>query len=275
MKDDPLRLLMLEELRELRRGRGMMTPDRIAIAKNLIEDFGRGTVEQAYTALLDLLDRHGTDPEGDVRAYFDTAGFVYDDETLEQRLKAYAAEHFVDPRTALRRSDRGAERLSYVVRDSYVGDRPWGHFSFIQDGPAVLIRLEIALDSHSKFRRPYFSVNGGDDVDRTVFDLHETIQYPDRLSAVYRHPAVALRRDAGDGQPLLYANVHWQMPVWPTWMMTGQLSDSRLFSRMTVSRNNRIAMSINWNNDSPEYQARPFTKLWEDDAIPKADNPEP
>jgi hypothetical protein len=272
VKDDPLRERILDELRELRRGRGAMSLERIAFATSLIEDFGRGSVEQGYTALLDLLDRHGADAESDIRAYFDTAGFRYDDESLEQRLKAYGAEHFVDPRTALRRSDRGAERLSFIIRDSYVDERPWGHFSIVQDGPLVYVRLEIALDSHSKFRRPFLSINdgddyGGQDVDRTNFDLHETVQNPDRLSAVYRHPPVEFIREPEPGIPPFRSSVHWQMPVWPTWVLVSQLSDTRLHAELTVSRNNRATISIDWNTNDPEIRARPFAFLEKDNTL--------
>ena len=272
MKDDPLRQLILDELREVRRGRGVMSMERIAFATNLVEDFGRGSVEQAYTALKDLLDQHGADPESDVRAYFDTAGFGFDDESLDQRLNAYSAEHFVNPRTALRRSDRGAERLSFIIRDSYIGERPWGHFSVVQDGPLILVRLEIAVDSHAKFRRPLLSINDGEDyggqnVDESNFDLHETVQNPDRLSAVYRHPPVELIREPDAGIPPFRASAHWQMPVWPTWALVAQLSDTRLHSTLTVSRNNRATISIDWNTNDPEVRARPFAPLDNDNTL--------
>ena len=40
-----------------------------------------------------------------------------DGDTLNERLDSYAAIHFVDPRTALRRSDRGADKLATIFRD--------------------------------------------------------------------------------------------------------------------------------------------------------------
>lgn len=57
MKDDALREELLAELRVLRRGPGPFGQDRVAESAMLIDFVGRGSVEQAYTTLLDVLDR--------------------------------------------------------------------------------------------------------------------------------------------------------------------------------------------------------------------------
>ena len=45
------------------------------------------------------------------------------------------------------------------------------------------------------------------------------------------------------------------MPVWPTWVLVGQLSDTRLHAELTVSRNNRATISIDWNTNDSEIRA--------------------
>jgi len=57
VKDDPLREDLLTELRALRRGAGPFGQDRVALSEMLIDFVGRGSIEQAYTTLLDVLDR--------------------------------------------------------------------------------------------------------------------------------------------------------------------------------------------------------------------------
>jgi hypothetical protein len=254
---DPIRERILDELREMRRGRGPISMDRIAVAQWLVLDLGRGSVELCYTMLLEFRDQHGADPESDIRAFYDTAGYKHTDETLEQRLRAYAEEHFVDPRTALRRSDRGAERLSHIVRDSYIGLRPWGHLALIQNGPAAQFRLEVSVDSGMAWHRPFLSVNDID-IDRSVFDLHETIQDPSRVSAVYTHLPDPILRDPPPGKPLFWINIHWQMPVWPTWSISSVVADPRLYARMTVTRNNSLAVAIDWSPMQDFDQEAPF-----------------
>ena len=74
MRDDPLRLDLLEDLRLIRLGTGEFSIERLTFAESLTDFLGRGSVEQAFTSLLDYLVQQGTDLEGDVRAYFETCG---------------------------------------------------------------------------------------------------------------------------------------------------------------------------------------------------------
>lgn len=257
MKEDPVRKAVLEDLRLIRRGRGPVSIDRIAVADRLIRDFGRGSVEFCYSALLEYAAKYGSDPESDVRAFFDTAGFEHADQSLDQRLNAYASVHSVDPRTALRRSDRGAERLSYLIRDSYVGIRPWGHVSLVQNGPSGQFRLEVSIDSGMKWNRPILEVNG-QDVDRDVFELHEVVQDPSRLSAVYIRDPEPIVREQEPGFALYRIRIHWQMPVWPTWQTSAAIADPRLYARMIVTRNNSVSVDLDWSPLQDFDRTAPF-----------------
>ncbi|MEO7017650.1 MAG: hypothetical protein ABI067_14105, partial [Leifsonia sp.] len=160
MKDDALREELLAELRVLRRGPGPFGQDRVAESEMLIDFVGRGSVEQAYTTLLDVLDHEGKDPEAPIRAYFEAAGYRTAGENLDERLKSYATAHNVDQRTGLRRSDRGAEQLSFILRDGFNYERPWANLIAVQSGPLVTLSVSVELPEHSKWRRPHVYING-------------------------------------------------------------------------------------------------------------------
>lgn len=115
---------------------------------------GRGSIERANGALIDAMVRHGADTESDIRAYFDTSGFQIAGDTLDQRLKAYADAHHVEQRTALRRSDRGAEKLSHILRDDLAIERPWGDISVHEVLGLVKIRVWVDVLHSAQWRRP-------------------------------------------------------------------------------------------------------------------------
>ncbi|MFM9877412.1 MAG: hypothetical protein ACKVOG_06130, partial [Rhodoglobus sp.] len=117
MKGDALRLQLLDELRDLRRGEGAFAPDRLADCEALIRVVGMGSVEQLEGTLMETFKRYSAEPDGDIRAFLETSGIGLDGKSLNQRLDAYAALHHVDRRTGLRRSDRGAAKLATLFRD--------------------------------------------------------------------------------------------------------------------------------------------------------------
>jgi hypothetical protein len=47
------------------------------------------------------------------------------------------------------------------------------------------------------------------------------------------------------------ATVHiaWVMPVWPTWSLGAIFLDSRLYAKLSVSRNNFVEMDLHWANE--------------------------
>ena len=75
-------------------------------------------------------------------------------DNLDLRLKEYANEHRVDQRTALRRSDRGAARLSYIIRDSYLYERPMGNLVAFQHGAMINVKVSIeVIEQPQQLRR--------------------------------------------------------------------------------------------------------------------------
>lgn len=151
MKDDPLRLQILKELRELRRGEGTLVPERIATCEALVRVIGMGSVEQAHATLFEMFKRYATEPDGDVRAFLETSGVGLQGASLNQRLDVYARVHFVERRTGLRRSGRGAAKLATLFRDEELYFRPWGHLTMYQFGDNVFTTIALHMDLQSEY----------------------------------------------------------------------------------------------------------------------------
>lgn len=154
--------------------------------------------------------------------------------------------HNVDPRTAFRRSDRGADPISYLIRDSYFGVCPWRHISLIQNGPGARFRLEVSVDSGAKWSQPYLTVNG-QEVDCDVFNLHDAVQDPMRSRAVHFRDPDLMVREQKRGFARYRIRIHWQMPVRPTWQISATIADPRVFARIFVSRDNSVSGDLDWS----------------------------
>lgn len=249
VKDDALRQELLAELRVLRRGPGPFAIDRVALSEMLTDYVGRGSVEQAYTTLLDVLDRDGIDPDGDVRAFFETAGLNMEGENLDARLKSYAADHNVEQRTGLRRSDRGAESLSFILRDGFNYERPWANILAVQSGKFVTLSVAVEIPQHSKWRRPHVYINGDLQEDRR-FELHDSDTHPMLVSGREVFENLELDTSTNENDPLLEVRVVWVMPVWPSWQNGTHLVDPRLYARLVNDRDHSAEFSINWANEA-------------------------
>lgn len=247
MKDDPLREDLLTELRALRRGAGPFGQDRVTQSEMLIDFVGCGSVEQAYTTLLDVLDREGKDPESPIRAFFEAAGHGTAGENLDERLKSYAAAHNVDQRTGLRRSDRGAEQLSFILRDGFNYDRPWANIIAVQSGGLVTLSVSVVLPEYSKWRRPHVYINDTFQENRR-FELHDSETSAGRVMGLERFPDLELDTTVDEDTPLLEVRVVWVMPVWPSWQNGTHLVDPRLFAKLVNNRDQSAELSINWAN---------------------------
>lgn len=249
MKGDPIREALVENLRLLRRlpgpfGQAKITGDMEA----LLTFVGRGSEELAYTTLLDALARYGTDPEGEIRAYFETAGFDTAGDNLDERLQAYAARHFVVERTGLRRSDRGAGHLADIFRDQMVHDRPWANVFAVQTGAAVVMDIWVELPEGSLWRRPWVYVND-EETERRPWELHQKKGDPTFSTARERFLDLKLNTSADDLTSLLRVNVIWAPQVWPAWQVDVQIADPRIYARFVVDRDNSSEFSIWWANE--------------------------
>ncbi len=242
MRNDPLRLQLRKELRELRRGEGALSPERIAQCEALVRVVGMGSVEQAHATLFEMFRRYAVEPDGDIRAYLETSGVGLDGATLNVRLDAYAAAHYVDQRTGLRRSDRGADKLATLFRDGELFFRPWGHLTLYQFGANVLVSIALHIDPASEYRSPTVWVN-----DDPIDDLAWDFEAPSSTTGYVR----ALNHLGGhvlqpEGKWLFKVDVEWRMGVWPQWVLAVQLADNRLVAKIQTQRNFMTEATITW-----------------------------
>lgn len=242
MKDDPLRLQLRAELRELRKGEGAFAPDRVAACEALIRVVGMGSAEQAHATLFEMFKRYSVEPDGDIRAYLETSGVGLPGVSLNQRLAVYAAAHHVDQRTGLRRSDRGADKLATLFRDETLFFRPWAHLMLYQFGARVLASIALHVDPGSEYRAPAVWVNEElqDDV---MFEFCAPAGGTGYVRALQHIDKYTLNID---GNWLFKIDVEWRMPVWPQWVLAAQLADPRLVAKVQTQRNFMTEATITW-----------------------------
>lgn len=243
MKDDPLRRELYAELRQIRRGPGPFGMERTAMSEFLTDVVGRGSIERAYGALVDALVRHGADPESDIRAYFDTSGFQTEGDTLDQRLKAYADAHHVEQRTGLRRSDRGAAKLSYILRDTLTIERPWGKIGIVEENGLVLVRVDVDVLHNAQWRRPHVYINGEFQEDRP-FELHDSPTSEFFATGREMFPDIPLLPPEKPRDDEFRVSVYWVMPVWPIWVVATTLTTPGISSAFTAERNTGATITL-------------------------------
>lgn len=246
MAADPIGELLLVDLRHLRRMPGDVELERIVQLETLVQFVGAGSVEQTYSALLELRRLHAPDAESDIGAYFFTAGLDVGKFTLDQRLSRYAEAHHVNPRTALRRSDRGALKLSAIIRDSLEFDRPWCRMIAIQNGPVCQFSLYVELDANADWRRPHVFINCKRDRD-IEFPLRNVEGRERRLSCLVRLPDQHLDTSVGELGALAFVQVIWAMPIWPAWDVVAHMADNRLLVHLDVQRAGTAQVNVEWS----------------------------
>ncbi len=175
---------------------------------------GRGVAQIAHTVMLDVHAREGGPSDSDVRAYFATCGVETQGENLAQRLQAYAAAQHCDPRTALRRSDRGARKLSSLLRARIEHDAPRGRVEVVERDGLVTIVVRFEATRYTRWLRPVVTVNG-DDLERE-FATHPSERDAGWLQAEERFTDLDLYsadRRFADMQIIVY----WAMRTTPQW----------------------------------------------------------
>ncbi|PPG90706.1 hypothetical protein C5C00_01650 [Rathayibacter rathayi] len=242
MKDDPLRLQLRTELRELRKGQGAFAPDRVAVCEALVRVVGMGSAEQAHATLFEMFKRYSVEPDGDIRAYLETSGVGLLGASLNKRLEAYALAHHVEERTGLRRSDRGADKLATLFRDEALFFRPWANLTLYQFGPRVLASIALHIVPESEYRPPAVWVN--DELQAEVeFDFSAPAGGAGYLRALQHIDQFRLNPD---GDWMFKINIEWRMPVWPQWVLAAQLADPRLVAKIQTQRNFMTEATIVW-----------------------------
>jgi len=260
MISDPTRELLVAALRRLRRAPGAFNKQRVAADDALREWIGEGDLDQAWSVLAGLVERHQHDLDGDIHAYFTTCGWTMPGDTLDARLKGYAAKHHVDERTALRRSDRGAIKLAQVLRDHLLYDRPLARIYVYQDGSNVRSWVDVYIEKNGDWRRPRVYVNG-QRLEQLTFNLNPSRHMTGYLSCSEPLPELKLDLATGKFEPLLSIRVIWAMPIWPAWDLTSHMVDERLFSRLTVDKEGSAEVRLYWFGDQAfESRGEPLKK---------------
>ncbi|MDG4668658.1 hypothetical protein [Mycobacterium sp. 236(2023)] len=245
---DPVRDRLVEELRAIRRMPDVPTVERLSGQSELIEALGMGDLQRAWARLERLREENGADPKSDIGAFFYLAGWGIGGYSLDQRKSQYANDFHCDERTALRRGDRGADKLATIIRDRAETNRPWGFVSVFQSGDTVdfIVRLMMAYESW----RPAEIRLNGDDVSEPVFTLRPN---PD-VTGGYYYELVAdgVQLDTGpEGQEVMASIVvHWPMPVWPTWQTMTRIADPRVWVRTRTFRDRGIEVWLEWYDGS-------------------------
>jgi len=195
--------------------------------------------------MLDVLEEQKYLYESDIVTYFATCGHGVDGKTLEARLNAHAEATFVDPRTVLRRSDRGAEKLSYIFRDMSVLNRPLGRINLVQKGNSLACQILIRFPKGSKYRKPDVYVDD-QAIDGLMWRLEDDPDDPawrTSKETLYELP-LRIPVNADPRYAAWSIAVYWLMPVWASWATAMELADPRLTAVLSVTRNYRAELAL-------------------------------
>ena len=148
MSRDPVAEEIAADLLWLRRQRGDFNT-RLACALRLIDNIGGGSLRNAKSELERIRRDHAGDRDSEVTAYFASAGYRTPGDSLDQRLKVYASRRHVVERTALRRSDRGAEAIALMLRDRLRYARPWAYLVVTQRETTLKAFVSFVVEGNS------------------------------------------------------------------------------------------------------------------------------
>ncbi len=244
MNDDPLRMELLRELRALRR-----SPSRSGSTRLLAPHaWLRSWVTAASSKRTPRSSMSSISSATSVTATCSPSMRVVGSRrgrALNARLAYLAAAGFVDERTVLRHSNAGANKLSAILRDMSLLHRPLGRISLVQRQDSVTCQVSIRLPGHSKYRQPDVYVNGGEKLQELDWTLAPDPRDPEWLVAAETFEASLRVTTATDRYvPIFSVAVYWLMPVWASWATAMELSDSRLSTVLSVTRNYRAEVAL-------------------------------
>lgn len=225
---DPILAQLRSELRLLRRGIYPFAEASLSKCPGLVAVAGLGSTRVAWRALSDLYETYADDVDGDVRAYFESAGYGLSGETLELRLLSYAEAHSVEQRTARRRSDRGIEQIIRLIYERGDNAHPEMAIAVVQSGATAYASVQFRLPRESGLQQPFVEVNG---IHFDMDDLEFRPMAGDRLerfeAAVDVPPAKFLDPDQNAGA-YFRIRVRWLVPTWPVRGFSSFTSDPRV-----------------------------------------------
>lgn len=242
MSADPIYNLLVDDLLWLRRQRGSFDT-RLTSARGFIDTVGGGSLRVVRNEMTRIRRLHADDPDSDIAAYFATAGYRTPGESLDQRLKDYAARHFVVERTALRRSDRGARALARLLRDGLRHERPWAYLIVVQREDRLDAFADFVLRQGMEYREPVAYVAGErvelrariDDMGAMTRDAHRN-----------RLPTVKLDTSVDEDTPLATLSITWVPEVAPTWDLVSSMADDRIYARITLEPQPMATVEVRW-----------------------------
>lgn len=245
MPDDPIREELHKELRTFRRGFGPLARQRVSGLYQLTDFVGHGSEEQAFDVLLHLAAMHDDGEDGTIRAFFETSGLNTSGDNLDQRLKECARKHFVNERTILRRSDRGAVQLSEIIRDGYLYDRPLGNVyaAQVENQSESLFSVSFSIDvpEGMAYRRPKVFIDGTEQ--DFPFVLHDS-HLSNMVRAIESFSVPLDLSKPEDDEPVATIEIHWIMPVWVSWMLGAHFTNPGLFATLSVERRSSARIEV-------------------------------
>jgi hypothetical protein len=261
MAADPTRDLLVAALRRFRRMSGDFGKERMAADDVLRDWVGEGDLDQAWSVISQVVTQYQHDVDSDVFTFFVTCGWQTPGDTLDARLKVYAAQHHVDERTALRRSDRGVVKVAQILRNRLVHDRPFAQLLVVQNGPFAHASITVHVEEGGDWRRPQVHVNG---------QRHTELRFdPDRpglrdgyLSSTERLSNLPLDLASGYAGSLLSIRVHWPMPIWPAWDLASNIIDEQLYAQLTVDKDGLAEVRICWFGNAAESRQLPLRSIF-------------
>lgn len=253
---DPTLDRIITELRAMRRGHGAWET-RLAPMVWLVDAAGLGSVERAASALGDIRAEHGLDPESNIGAFFWLGDIGCDtpEASLEQRLDAYGQTFHCDPRTALRRSDKGIHALAALLRDYSQQGRPEAMIWLFQSGVTATAVLDFVVDEQS-VRPPVVTVND------VLQELPEFIGHRESHGTYDRYRAriilddLPIRIDCGPYETCLSVQITWDMPIWPTWQLTSWIPDPHFVAQLHTHRHRAAEIRLLWKPEVSELTVK-------------------
>lgn len=243
MPDDVMRRELVDDLRALRRVEGEPTESRFADRRALIEHLGRGSVTTAFKRFMALAEEVGLDVGSPAHAYFFTAGVSVGGNNLDDRLRTYSETYFVVEKTALRRSDRGAELIAHIIRDRSVVQRPEVYLWLTQDGPIVGLTASFMRMRNLAYREPRLYVNGDA---HDLPDLTWSEFEPNTGLMRARHRVEVDLRESRQRHRLVNFHLWWIPRMRPTFELRASITDLRLAPSLRVDHEYRASAEIYW-----------------------------
>ena len=244
---DPVVKQLRQELRVLRRAMVGFSEAEVAGCVAIVAAVGLGSLSVATARIFELSDQFADDTEGDITAYFETAGHGLPGDTLDARLNAYAERHRVDQRTGRRRSDRGIEKIADLLYERSDSFRPGIDVSIAQSGNWARAMLTLRATQGTYKAGLNVEVNGEliEELDPQFHEAEYGSSIP-YLEATLDLPPVEFRDPDKDRTAFFDIRISWMLPTWQLRQTAFTLADPRLLGVGMVENDHQVRAQIIW-----------------------------